>query len=634
MRKSLFSIKSMMLICLLLMCIWGLSSISFASNENTFSFSNNGVTAKNDSGSGYKIEGTSLTINEAGTYIITGSCSEGSVKVKKEVTGVNLILKDLNLSCSTTAPISLNKSSETSIEIQGTVSLSDKEDIKQEDSNEDFEGACIKLKSGGILNLKGSGTLKIDGSSCKNGIKGASTSKITIDGNIKFNVNVANSGIACDGSMIINGGIFDVTAEDAIKCDPDDEDTESLGDLTINGGNFTIKASSDGIRANGKLEINGGTYDIEASEGLEATYVLVDDGTFNISSTDDGINASNKSSRYSTKVEINGGNVTINMGRGDTDAVDANGELIITGGKLNITAQSAFDYDSKVTFTGGEVYVNGEKVTTINNQMMGGRGFGGRFGGMQGVNGQIGQQNMNNGEDRRQFPSGDFKNIKQGRQRFDDQNRQNMFPPEKPSGDFMQEPPDGFYGNMPGTKPSMWKNASNWAEEELNKAEQKSLIPEILNGNDFTNNITRQEFAHIIIRLYEALTNQKVNNVVENPFVDTNDSEVLKAYSLGITNGTSATTYAPNNLITREEMSTMITRAANKAGISSNIKTIDSRFADDSDMHDWGRNAIYFMSQNDIIKGVGNNKFDVKGNATKEQAVIIISRFVDKFGNK
>ena len=71
-------------------------------------------------------------------------------------------------------------------------------------------------------------------------------------------------------------------------------------------------------------------------------------------------------------VEINGGELTIDMGQGDTDAVDSNGDLKITGGKITITAQSAFDYDGTVTFTGGTVIVNGTQVTTITNQLMGG----------------------------------------------------------------------------------------------------------------------------------------------------------------------------------------------------------------------------------------------------------------------
>ena len=59
------------------------------------------------------------------------------------------------------------------------------------------------------------------------------------------------------------------------------------------------------------------------------------------------------------------------MGQGDTDAVDSNGDIIINGGTINVTGQSTFDYDGTGTINGGTVICNGEKVTTLPNQMMG-----------------------------------------------------------------------------------------------------------------------------------------------------------------------------------------------------------------------------------------------------------------------
>lgn len=622
---------------LLTICVMGFSSISFAANSNTFTFTNSGITASNTSGSGYKIEGTALTINEAGTYTITGSCSEGSVKVKKETTGVTLILKDLTLTSSTTAPISLNKSTETTIQIVGTVTLTDKEDVTTEDTNEDFEGACIKVKSGATLLINGTGTLNIDGTSCKNGIKGGATSKVTIDGNVTFNIKAANSGLAVDGSMIINNGTFNVEAEDAIKCDPDDDDIESLGDLTINGGTYNIKASDDGVRANGKLEINGGTFDITASEGMEATYVLINDGTITISASDDGINASNKSSRYSIKVEINGGNITVKMGQGDTDGIDSNGDLSINGGTINVTGQSAFDYDGKAEYNGGTLIVNGQETNTITNQFMGGGGFG-----RMGQNGQgFMRPDMNNQNGQGMTPPDMNNQNWQGRTRFDmdgqdwqgrtrpdmnDENGQQIEPPEMPSGDFGRQMTRSERASGDRVK------ASDWAKEELDKADKLNLIPNILRIGDLTEKITREAFAHIIIKLYEAITGQKVEQVASNPFTDTNDSEVLKAYKLGITNGTSDNTFTPDSFITREEMATMMTRTIDKAGISTSVDLDKvSKFSDDNEMHDWGKKSIYFMSDSDIIKGKGNNTFDVSGNATKEEALVLSERSAEKF---
>ena len=62
------------------------------------------------------------------------------------------------------------------------------------------------------------------------------------------------------------------------------------------------------------------------------------------------------------------------MGRGDTDAIDSNGDLYINGGTLNITAESPFDYDGTSEYNGGKIIVNGEETNTITNQKMGGGG--------------------------------------------------------------------------------------------------------------------------------------------------------------------------------------------------------------------------------------------------------------------
>ncbi|MBQ7499998.1 MAG: hypothetical protein IJT91_03795, partial [Clostridia bacterium] len=90
-----------------------------------------------------------------------------------------------------------------------------------------------------------------------------------------------------------------------------------------------------------------------------------------------------KSDAYTPAVEINGGDITIVMGAGDTDAIDSNGNIIITGGTIDVTGQSAFDYDGQAQFTGGTLIVNGQQVDSIPNQMMGG-GMGGMNGGMNG----------------------------------------------------------------------------------------------------------------------------------------------------------------------------------------------------------------------------------------------------------
>ena len=117
--------------------------------------------------------------------------------------------------------------------------------------------------------------------------------------------------------------------------------------------------------------------------------MLIRSGDISIQASDDGINAAYKSDAYTPTVEITGGNLTVTMGAGDTDGIDSNGNLIISGGTVSVTARSAFDFDGSVSFTGGTVYVNGQQVTELNSQFMGGRGGMGGMGG-QGGHGSFG----------------------------------------------------------------------------------------------------------------------------------------------------------------------------------------------------------------------------------------------------
>lgn len=157
------------------------SGTVYASSVNpTLTFSNTAI-EETVSGSGYTISGTTLTISAAGVYRVKGSCAEGSIVVAKSLDNVILILDDLSLSSANTAPVVVKKGSNVTIHLNGTSTLTDSEDASTEDSNEDFEGAAIKVKSGSSVTFCGEGTLNVQGNA-KNGIKGAEESTQTFNG--------------------------------------------------------------------------------------------------------------------------------------------------------------------------------------------------------------------------------------------------------------------------------------------------------------------------------------------------------------------------------------------------------------------------------------------------------------------
>jgi hypothetical protein len=207
-------------------------------------------------------------------------------------------------------------------------------------------------------------------------------------------------GIKTGVSITINGGVYTIDSlDDAIHTN---------GSILIRDGAFTLRSRDDGVHANEKAEIAGGTLNVTAYEGIEATYILISGGDITIAASDDGLNAARKSSAYTPTVEITDGTLTITMGAGDTDGVDCNGNIIITGGTISISGNSSFDYDGTATFTGGTVIVNGQEVSTIPNQFMGGPGgmggpgnqggFGGGPGGQGGFGGGPGGMGGPGGE--------------------------------------------------------------------------------------------------------------------------------------------------------------------------------------------------------------------------------------------
>ena len=101
------------------------------------------------------------------------------------------------------------------------------------------------------------------------------------------------------------------------------------------------------------------------------------------------------------------------------------------------------------------------------------------------------------------------------------------------------------------------------------------------------------------------------------------------AASKGIVNGTGATTFAPDNKITREQMAVIMKNYADKMGYSI-PKTLEAvTFADNAQISSWAKDAVKAMQQAGVLSGKANNLFDPKGNATRAEAATVLHRFVE-----
>lgn len=225
-----------------------------------------------------------------------------------------------------TAPVVVKKGSNVTIHLEGTSTLTDNEDASTEETNADFEGAAIKVKSGSTVTYCGEGTLNVNGNA-KNGIKGAAETAQIFNGG-RYNVTAVNNGIAGDGSITINGGAYAIdTDNDGIKSVPDAEDTVSVGSVTINGGSFTITADGDGIQAEDTLKITNGDFTIKTLGGYNDK--SFDSDTMSCK----GLKASGDREDVENNLVITGGSFDLNTA---DDAIHSDSNAQITGGKFKV----------------------------------------------------------------------------------------------------------------------------------------------------------------------------------------------------------------------------------------------------------------------------------------------------------
>jgi hypothetical protein len=184
--------------------------------------------------------------------------------------------------------------------------------------------------------------------------------------------------------------------------------------------------------------------------------------------------------------------------------------------------------------------------------------------------------------------------------------------------------------------------ASNWAKAELQKAIDANLIPDILQGADLTKPINREEFAELSLRLYEKVTDKKAEPVVPNPFNDTTNPQILKAFKLGITSGTSKTTFSPKILINREQCATMLFSTIKSIKPDGDYSIVGVKdFPDQKFISGWAVNSVRYIAKINVIVGDAYGNFMPKatttvqeaagyGMATREAAIIMSVRTLEK----
>ena len=356
------------------------------------------------------VDGSTITITQEGTYLLTGTLEDGMVVVQApETDKVQLVLDGAHITSSTSAAIYIPSADKvfltTAADSDNTLANGGSY-VAIDDNNID---GVIFSKSD--LTLNGAGTLTItsgggstngethtdsmqpsggmggmgggpgsatdgqppelpdgmqpsdngggmpDGSTEPPDISGQagtelSATRITSTTTTTTEDTTSTKEFKATSALTITGGTFQLDcADDALHTN---------GSLTVSGGTAQISTGDDALHADLELVIEAGDLDITTCyEGLEGQSVSVSGGTINLVASDDGINAAGTTTQNQSDIFINisGGELTIDAGG---DGLDSNGTLTVSGGTVLVSgseqsADSALDCDGTTSITGGTV---------------------------------------------------------------------------------------------------------------------------------------------------------------------------------------------------------------------------------------------------------------------------------------
>lgn len=305
-------------------------------------------------GAGATAENGILTITAEGTYVVTGTLTEGQILVEtSESEKVQIILNEVTIHNSTSAPIYLKSADKVFLTVaEGTTNtLTDGTEYIQTDDN--TVDAVIFSKAD--LAINGSGTLNIT-ANYKHGI--VSKDDLVIASGT-YNITSIKSALSSKDGIKIKDGIFNISSSDGKGLSSKHDSNTTKGYVYIAGGSFTIS---------------------NCTEGIEGTAIVIEGGSIDITATDDGLNAASETSTDTTTTEMaqkpGGGmmaadsNAYISIASGSIkinamgDGIDSNGNLYISGGTLYISGStsdgdSGLDYDGTADVSGGTIVITG-----------------------------------------------------------------------------------------------------------------------------------------------------------------------------------------------------------------------------------------------------------------------------------
>jgi hypothetical protein len=300
--------------------------------------------SKSSSADGVTIDGGTITITAPGTYVLSGTLTNGQVVVNSDAEGkVRIVLDNASITNTAGSAVVITAADEAVVVLADGSTNSVTDGAGYDTSADDAPNAA--LFSMADLTIGGTGSLTVTGNT--------------------------DDGIASKDGLVIKGGTVTVTAaDDGLKSDNEADDT--VGYVLVQGGTVEVSAGDDGVHAEGDFAIEGGSLTVtKSNEGLEGSTVTIAGGETSVTASDDGLNATQGSTDTGGQgggmgddgslLTISGGTLTIDAGG---DGLDSNGTISITGGTTTVagptnSGNGALDSNGGITVTGGTLLAGG-----------------------------------------------------------------------------------------------------------------------------------------------------------------------------------------------------------------------------------------------------------------------------------
>lgn len=301
------------------------------------------------------VKDNTVTITDEGTYLLTGTLTNGRIVVDaKDTDKIQIVLNGVNINCDTTAPLYIKQADKVFVTLaeKSDNTLSNKSEFVAVDDN-NIDSVVFSKDD---ITFNGTGKLTVN---AKYGHGIVSKDDLVFTGG-EYTVTAQNHAMTANDSMKIANGTFTLSSgKDGLHAE-NTEDVEN-GVIYIESGSLNITSDGDGIDASATVDIVNGTINITSGGGSENAQVKQEEmfgrGGFdpNATTTTDTETTSAKGIKSTGDMNITGG--TINIDSAD-DTLHSNANLTIAGGTMTLSSgDDGVHADANTAISNGTVNI-------------------------------------------------------------------------------------------------------------------------------------------------------------------------------------------------------------------------------------------------------------------------------------